>query len=290
MKRLMLAIIAVCAVGATAQQQQQSPASIPKDLVVLLIGGGIMIPADDFDILLGAPAGFPAELVPSGAKPLIGTTTPTNVTVIAEAGNQAFDVAGFDRQLAAAGWTMGPRSGAQTRGLVAAGPTQMPGMWCKGNKYASVWQSPPRPGGRSIVRIGLSDTSRGNPCEPMGQPSFSSMQTDVEMPILFPPPGSRALAGGGSGGGSEHLDQRLRLETKLPLPEVLKHYRAQIEAHGWKFQSEAVADGLAVARFAAETVKKEPVTATLSLTLVPGEPPLEVALRVVRAPYRRFLP
>jgi hypothetical protein len=282
MKRLILAVLVVCGAPVSAQQQ---PTSIPKDLVVLMMRG-VMMPADEFDIVLGAPANFPAELLPRGAKPLISTTTRTNVMVVAEVRG---DMAGYEKQMAAAGWTVSPRSGMQQRGLVAAAPPTMPAMWCRADKYASVSVSP-RPAGGSIVRIGLNDTSRGNPCDPMGTPSYNSMQSDVEMPLLFPPPGSRAIGGGYGGGGMDSYDQRLRLETKLTLPQVLQHYRAQVEAHGWKFQSQALADGLGVARFDAVSTKKEPVTATLSVNTAPGEPPLEITLHVVRAPYRPFLP
>lgn len=283
MKRLLLAVLVICGVPASAQQQQT--ASIPKELVVLLMRG-VMMPADEFDIVLGAPAGFPTELMPRGARPLISTTTKTSVMVVAEAPG---DMAGYEKQIAAAGWTVSPRSGMQQRGLVAAAPPAMPAMWCRADKYATVSASP-RPAGGSIVRIGLSDTSRGNPCDPIGTPSYSSIQNDVEMPLLFPPPASRAIGGGYSGGGTDAYDQRLRLETKLTLPEVLQHYRAQIEAHGWKFQSQALADGLGIARFAVVSAKKEPVTATISVITAPGEPPLEITLHVVRAPNRPFLP
>ena len=286
MKGLILAVIVAC--GSAGLAQQQAPASLPKELVVLLMRG-FMMAGDDFDIVLGAPAGFPAELLPRGAKPLISTTTRTNMTVVAEGPDLASGLAEYERQVLAAGWTASPRSGAQQRGLLAAAPAQTPAMWCRGDKYASVW-STPRPGGGSVVRIGMSDTSRGNPCAPMGQPSFTSMQSEVDLPLLFPPPDSRAIGGGSSGGGSESYDQRLRLETKLTLPAVLQHYRSQVEKHGWKFESQALADGIGVARFAGLSLKKEPVTATISVVVVPGEPPLEVTLHVVRAPYRGFLP
>ena len=288
--RLLIATLLIVVGGAgPAGQQQQSRESIPKDLVLLLMRGAIM-PDDDFDIVLGLPAGFPSELLPRGAKPLISTTTKTNMTVIAQAGNEALDVAAYDRQLASAGWSTSPRSGAQTRGLLAGAPPQLPGMWCRADKYASIWASP-RPEGGSIVRVAVSDTSRGNPCSPMGPQTFNSIQTDVDLPLLFPPPQSRATGTGMSGGGSsDSYDQRLRLETRLTTPEVLQHYRAQLEAHGWKFQSQAVGDGVGIVRFAVVSVKKEPVTATLSVVVVPGEPPLEVTLRILRAPYRPFVP
>ena len=288
MKRLTLALLAACGCATLSAQQQQSPASIPKDLVALLMRG-IGMAGDDFDIVLGAPAGFPAELLPDGAKPLISTTSQRNVMLVAEAPDLSGDMTAYERRLGSAGWTVSPRSGGQQRGLLASAPQQMPSMWCRADKYATV-SALPRPGGGSIVRIGVSDTSRGNPCEPMGAPSYSSIQGDLDMPLLFPPPNSRAMGGGAVAGGSDYYDQHLRLETKLTLPDVLQHYRALLEQHGWKFESQALADGLGVARFAAVSLKKEPVAATISVVVVPGDPPLELTLHIVRAPYRRFVP
>lgn len=287
MKRLTLALVVTC--SSVAFAQQPSTAAIPKDLVMLLMRGGMMMPGDTFDIVLGAPEGFPAELLPRGAKPLISTTTRTGMMVIAAAPDLPADMARFDRQLAAAGWTVGPRSGpAQQRGLLSSAPSQIPAMWCQGDRYASVSMSP-RPDGGSFMRISVNDSSRGAPCAAMTQPSYVALFSDVDMPLLFPPPGSRAVGGSGAGGGMDAYDQRLRLQTTLSLPDVLRHYRAQLEKHGWTYQSQAIADGVGIVRFSLTSLKKAPVAATVSVTVVPGDPPLEISFRLVKAPPRPYL-
>lgn len=290
MKGLTLAIIVACGSAGLAQQQQ-SPVSIPKELVVLLMRGGMPMPGDGYDIVLGAPAGFPPELLPPGAKPLISTVTRSNTMVIAEAPDLPAGLPRLERQLSAAGWTVSPRSMPQTqqRGLLSTPPSGASSLWCNGSRYASVMVFP-RPAGGSYVRASVSDPSLitppapMSPCTPMTQPMQMSSFADVDMPLLFAPAGSRALGFGGmSGGGGDAYDQRLRLETTLALPEVLTHYRAQIEKHGWTFQSQAVADGIGVVRFSVMSIKQELMAATFTVTAVPGTPPLEIALRLVRA-------
>ena len=90
--------------------------------------------------------------------------------------------------------------------------------------------------------------------------------------------------------GSDSYEQRLRLQTPLALPAVLQHYRAQIEKHGWTFQSQAIAEGLGAARFAVTPMKKEPIVAILSVTEVPGDQPLEIGFRLVKASSNRYAP
>jgi hypothetical protein len=286
MKPLTLALIIGCSAAALAQQQ--SPSSIPKELVVLLMRGGLTT-GDSFDIVLGAPAGFPAELLPPGAKPLISTVSRTGMMVIAEAPNLTSEAARMEGQLTAAGWTAPARYGPPAqRGLLSSAPSQGATMWCRGDRYASISTSP-RPEGGSYVRISVNDASRGGPCAPMPQSSLGSFFADVDLPLLFPPPGSQATGGTNSSSGLDFHDQRLRLQTTLSLADVLQHYRSQLEKHGWKYQSQAIAEGLGMVRFSLTSSKNEPVVAILRLTAVPGDPPLEVGLHLVRAPYRPFV-
>lgn len=295
MKRLTLAMFIAC--GAVTPAQQQQPVMIPKDLVMLLMRGGMGAPSDGYDIVLGAPDGFPPELLPRGAKPLISTVSRSGTMLIAEAPELTPDLTRLEQPLIAAGWTISPRSAAQPqRGLLGA-PAQGSSLWCNGSRFASVMVFPRLAGG-SYVRISVSDSALTpqpapmSPCTPINQPAPIPWFADIDMPLLFPPAGSRAVNSGvGMGGGAfDSYDQRLRLETTLTLPEVLQHYRAQIEKHGWTFQSQAVAEGIGVVRFAVPSTKKEPVAATLTVMAVPGPPPIEIGLHLVRAASRPYGP
>lgn len=283
-------LFAMLLAGALAGFGQQQPAdAIPKDLVKLLIGS---MYGPSADIVIGLPAGFPQELLPRDSVAKISTVFSTNMMVIVEAPTLPAELSQYERQLANGGWTPAPAGMSGGRGLLSAPPARAPLMLCNGDRYAT-YSLTPRPAGGSYARISVSTPARpGPPCQPSGPGAYASMSLsgEIELPAFLPPTGSRTTYGSGGGGGTDYFEQSLRLQTTMPVAEVLQHYRAQAEKHGWKFESQAVAESVGVARFSLLSTKKEPVAATILISIVPGDHPMDIVLRLARASTRPRTP
>lgn len=285
--RVWIAVLAV-AVSSLDPVRAQSPQArpsdtIPKELVTLLLRGP-GVTGENFDITIGAPETFPRELLPDGATAAVSSVSERSTTVIAEAPQLTDDTRAYVRKAEAAGWiSHGPMS---MRGLVSSA-IEPPLMFCQGDRYATVYLSP-RPAGGRYARISLTTDPRRGVCQPMPRYMGPSFFADITLPFLTPPDGSRSM-GTGSSSGSDHHDQRLRMQTTLTVEALVKHYVAQLRNDGWKLEGRGEDDGFAIARLVKMSSINEAIIANLIVNRMPNGD-LDVAFRLMRVDPNRRMP
>jgi hypothetical protein len=283
MRRLVPALL-VLTLASPSTAQTQSTDTIPKELVSLLLRGPGSYPGDNFDIKIGAPENFPADLLPAGVKPAVSTTSERYVTVIAEAPNlSSKETLAFERELTARGW-INP-SAMSMRGLLSS--SMMPSLnVCKGDQYAMLTFSP-RAAGGSYIRVSLNNDPRRGSC--INTPRPMSFFADVDVPQMFPPANVRAM-GGGTSSGTDHYDQTVRMETTMSPGDVAAYYAGELEKAGWKRDGRANTEGVSVVRLSSVSRAKETVVAIVTATAMPDGKQIDVSLRLLRVDPRRFPP
>ena len=282
-RQLSLALVLLSPLALAAQQSSDTN---PKELVTMLLRGPGSYPGENFDIKIGAPPGFPQDLLPKGVTPAVSTTSERQVTVVAEAPQLAMDGLGsYERELAAAGW-INPAS-MSLRGLVSS--STVPAMSvCRGDQYATVSFAERKAGGLYVRASLTSDPRRGN-C--VATPRPISFFADIDLPQMLPPSGAPSM-GAGSSAGPDYHHQQVRIETAMPASDVVAHYARQLEKAGWK-RDARISDGdLVAARYTTQSRSKDTVVAILMVTSLPvvsGNKQVEVSLRLLRVdPNRRF--
>lgn len=276
MRRLLLIVVLSTA-------WQQSGDTIPKELVTLLLRGPGTYPGENFEIKIGAPPNFPAELLPAGLKPAVSTVGDRITTVIAEAPDLMMDgLMKHERDLLAAGW-ISPSS-MMMRGLMASNVT--PAMQvCKGDHYATIYPSVRGKGGL-YIRVSLTTDPRRGSCVSIPRPMANF--ADVNVPFM-PPPANTPAMGAGSSSGMDHVSQHVRLQTGLSANDIADHYARLLEKAGWKRSGRAAGDGVAVIRLSSTSTTKEEVIAVVTAVALAGAAQQEVSLRLMRIdPNRRF--
>jgi hypothetical protein len=282
-RQLSLALVLLSPLALAAQQSSDT---IPKELVTMLLRGPGTYPGDNFDIKIGAPAGFPADLLPKGVSPAVSTTSERQVTVVAEAPQLTMGgLLAYERELTAAGW-INPSS-MSMRGLMSS--TSVPALnVCRGDQYATLSFAERKAGG-VYVRASLTSDPRRGSCVAMPRPI--SFFADIDLPQM-PPPSNTPSMGTGSSSGSDHHHQQVRLETATSPGDIAAHYTSQLEKAGWKREARVSDDGLVAVRYTMQSRSKDTVVAILMVTSLPvatGNKQVEVSLRLLRVdPARRF--
>jgi hypothetical protein len=106
--------------------------------------------------------------------------------------------------------------------------------------------------------------------------------SDVPIPALELPPGTRTGSMGGSYGIDE-FESRARLETSLTGAALAAFFIPQMTAAGWKTLGPPAGDDhLSIARLTSSSRAGDPVTALLIFTALDGTPYVDAVLRVVR--------
>lgn len=276
MRRLLLVVV-------LSTVWQQSGDTIPKELVTLLLRGPGTYPGENFEIRIGAPPGFPAELLPAGVKPAVSTVGERITTVIAEAPDLMMDaLMKHERDLLAAGW-ISPSS-MMMRGLMSSNVT--PAMQvCKGDHYATIYPSMRDKGGL-YIRVSLTTDPRRGSCVSIPRPMTNF--ADVNVPFM-PPPANTPATGAGTNSGMEYVSQHVRLQTRLSISDVADHYARLLETSGWKRSSRAAGDGVVAIRLSSTSTTKEEIVALVTVVALADPSQQEVSLRLMRIdPNRRF--
>lgn len=287
MRRLLPVAAALAFVLPIAAQSTPQSDTIPKELVTLLLRGPGMGSQDNFDIRIGAPGNFPKELLPDGATAAVSTVSERATTVVAEAPQLTDDLRAYQRKVESAGWLM---TGSMTpRGGLVSSTFEAPLMFCQGDRYASIYLSN-RPAGGRYARILLTTDPRRGSCQPVPRYGGPQFFADVTLPRMLPPEGSRGMAGAGSSMGSDHFEQRLRLQTPLEPAAVARHYADQLARDGWKIEGRGDGQGFAIARLTKSSDLKEVIVANIIVNAMPGGD-LDVSFRLMRTdPNRRMMP
>lgn len=253
---------------------QADSASVPRDLVLVLLGGDRV----DQAIFEGA---LPDELVgaipvPEGARVLGGLFGPTAGTVVMEGGGALGDLLeafGFSESVP-------PTTGG---GFVATSGWGG-SIWCRGDyalssstrsledrSYHRV-QYVRRDGALFWCDVDFDRAGRG--------------LADLTLPSLRPPPGARVQPTGG-GGSMDSAETEARIESPLGLEAIFDHYALQLAEAGWVSQGQALGDGVATGRWDTRDEEGEPVVGTLTIWRLFSDDSHRMVLRMERPDRRR---
>jgi len=210
--------------------------TISSDVMKILTRGSLSGMGENYDLTVGAlPEGFPAGLIPSEAKPVAATVSPSTTTVVIEmTGSAAAVQASHRKAVSEAGWL---NSMPVQRGFT--GNPNLADQVCREFEHANVQYAAAATGG-TYIRIGLTRDPRRR-CVARPDVFFS----DVNIPSLQHPEGVRAT-GGGSGGSTDNFSASTQIETTLRPAALADHYARQLTAAGWRETSRFSDDGFIV--------------------------------------------
>jgi hypothetical protein len=273
---LALSTVAFCAqtIAAAPQQTPTSATTISRDVVAVLLQGPDVAPGEAFDLRMGAaPAGFPADLLPTGTRVAATATTSKATTVVGTLARFAqADRPAFESSLARSGWI---DEEARPRGLNATAQGT-PIVVCRGADFATVTFTPREPTGTFVRASIVKDETRRCAARPV------STFGDVPMPSLRPPSGAES-SGAGIGGNSNAMYSSVRLRTAQPVETIASHYASQLTAAGWKVEGHTAEEkSIAVTRLSGSSTTGEPLSGMLVVTSLASADQVDVLLRVVR--------
>jgi hypothetical protein len=216
--------------------QEQNPPSIPTELVQALLGRGEYDPARGPRLFVGrAPDGMPQSLTSLEGGTVLGgmedgrsavvviafTLPPNQITLSA------------DRQLRARGWTQPPPPPEANRGGFASsgyGPA-FGNAYCTDSSSVTL-TSMAAPRGGTYLKLTQLRNQQFSFCRPADRARMFG-GSEFKFPTLLPPPGMMSH-GGGSGMGGNNASISTRLSGPLKPAELIAHYRAQLDAAGWR--------------------------------------------------------
>jgi hypothetical protein len=267
--RLLPAIACALALAGTPATAQ----TISSDVMKILTRGSLSGMGENYDLTVGAvPEGFPAALLPSGAKPVAATVSPTTTTVVVEvSGSPASVQATHRKTVATAGWL---NSSPMQRGFTTS--TTIADQVCREFEHANL-QYAPAATGSTYIRIGL-NRDRRRRCVARPDSFFS----DVNIPSLQHPEGVRAT-GAGANGGADSFSASTQIETSLRPDALADHYGRQLVAAGWRETARLSDDGFIVVRYVipSSTPAAGEVIAGM-LVITPLDKRVDLFLRVTR--------
>jgi hypothetical protein len=230
------------AIGCCVALTGVTPAAqtISSDVMKILTRGSLSAMSENYDLTVGAlPEGFPAALIPSGAKPVAATVSPSTTTVVVEMTGSTPAVQALHRKtVAEAGWL---NSMPAQRGFTSS--SNLADQVCREFDHANVQYVASGTGG-TYIRIGLTRDPRRR-CVARPDVFFS----DVNIPTLQHPEGVRT-SGGGSGGSTDNFSASTQIETTLRPEALADHYARQLTAAGWRETSRFSDDGFIVIGYA----------------------------------------
>jgi len=227
-----------------------------------------------------APVGFPVALLPAKPAQIVGgSTIGFFITTVFQYPRSIDAVATYEAFLKQAGYGA-PRSlGLDERrhGFVSDNEPMSAHTFCGDSGTVGVAQIDSTQTSRSIVVLSIRDPGVHNSCNPAELIGFTQ---PLDIPLLRPPPGVQATAGG-SGYGSDNVQTSVRLDTTLTAIATLTHYARQLAAAGWTVADRpATGDGIAMRALKVKTAKGEQWSG--ALIVLTGSSQREVLLHMVR--------
>jgi hypothetical protein len=243
--------LSLAAVPLAAQQRPRSD-SLPRDLVVALLGGSLGSRYVDVQAGL-ADDSLPAALFRDAL--LLGVAdyriSSTTVAYFPYAPQATLDT--IKARLVAAGWQLPPQPQDTMRGFVHANAGSMPDVICRANAVIM-----PRVMIRTLNRTlavisrqqegGMSYMCNRDPSQGFG---YRNAAQNTPLPRLLAPPGLQSRGSGTS--GSPDNDGGMNMETSMVGPSdaqvILAHYESQFIAAGWRRTEQAQLKSIGVATF-----------------------------------------
>jgi hypothetical protein len=260
-----------CWVGLTVVPA--SAQTISSEVMKILTRGSLSGMGENYDLTVGAvPEGFPAALIPAGAKPVAATVSPSTTTVVVEVpGLPATVQATHRKAVTTAGWL---NSSPMQRGFTTM--STIADQVCREFEHANL-QYAPAATGSTYIRIGLNRDPRRR-CVARPDAFFS----DVNIPSLQHPEGVRAT-GAGASGGADSFSATTQVETSWRPDALADHYGRQLVAAGWRETARLSDDGFIVIRYVlpSSTPAVGEIVAGM-LVITPLEKRVDLFLRVTR--------
>ena len=229
-------VVAMAGSGTEASAQEQSPPSIPTELAVALLGGSQFGAGERPRIVVGrAPDGMLPSVTSLESGTVLGGLSSERSVVVVFAftlpPNQV--LVSVDRQLRARGLSAPPPPPDANRGGFVSSDYGSPfgTTYCTDSTGVTL-ASMPAPKGGTYLKLTQLRNQQFNFCVPRERSRFFS-GTDLKFPPLRPPPGMTAH-GGGSGMGGNSASISARLSGPLKPADLVAHYRAQLDAAGWR--------------------------------------------------------
>jgi hypothetical protein len=257
--------------GAGAAANITGIESIPPAIASLLLAGSNPSPSERSTIQPDAPATFPTDLLPGGARIIAASVSESRTTALALA--PALQVAELPKF--AAGLT-------RSRWLTTGFPTFLNASltWarlraCRDTSSVQM-EFLPRAGGGYHVRVTLSSSSA--PCRHR-YPEFAG----IAMPLLVLPASATMPGWGERVSAAPAFESSGSLHTAV-IPSVLAtDLGDQMTAEGWRPGGTAgQPNSFSVARFTAPESSGTPVTSFFLLTTLPGRTMVDAWVRVLR--------
>jgi hypothetical protein len=254
--RQLLVMSLACALSATLANAQQRPRSdsLPRDLVIALLGGSLG--SRSIDVQAGmADDSLPADLFRDAL--ILGVAdyrvTRTSVAYFPYTPQTTIDT--IKARLVAKGWTVAPQEADSARGFVTAYGGSRPLAICR-DRMAVVPTVMMRSLNRTLAVISRQG-SQGVEFLCGRSPEMDRLRRmgrgaeDTPLPSLTPPVGMDSRGGGSSGIASQDraMSMSTSLNGMLPLKEILAHYSDLFIKAGWKKIEEQAATSIGVMTF-----------------------------------------
>jgi hypothetical protein len=248
---LLTTVMFAMAAAPVAAQDRSRSDSLPRELVVALLGGSLG--GRQVDIRPGlADDSLPAALFRDAL--LLGfadyRVTTTTVAYFPYAPQATIDT--IKARLVAAGWTAAPVDTTPERGFVTAYGGTMPQAICRGRAIVV-----PTVAVRTLNRTLAIISRQGSDgasflCD--GESRRMSRMTsraDTPLPALTPPAGMTSRGGGGSGMASQEraMTMTTSLSGSVPLASIQAHYSDLFTKAGWRKVEERTANTVGVVTF-----------------------------------------
>lgn len=251
-RSVLLSICCSLAAAVPLRAQQRPPSdSLPRELVIALLGGSLGGSRVDVRAGLGDDS-LPVELFRDAL--VLGfadyRTSTTTVAWFPFAPQATIDT--IKARLVAAGWKAAPQTEDTQRGFVTAYGGSRPQAICR-DRVAVVPTVMVRSINRTLAVISR-QFSQGAEFLCGGDPmrvSRRDVLADSPLPSLVPPPGMQSRGGSSSGmaGSDRSMTMSTTLNGLLPVRDILAHYAGLFTTEGWRKVDEAATGSLAVAAF-----------------------------------------
>jgi hypothetical protein len=273
---LTLAAVAILAADGRPAAAQDA---VPMELVRVLVLSGRTLP----DIAVGrVPAGFPAGVVPAGARVVGGARGDYGTMAVAAVAQPVREAEAALRQaLMSSGWTDQSPMRQQT-GFIS-NTSELPSILCQG-KTALNFTAVPRDAGGSYLRLLFyAPETEYSPCQHSWMVQ-SGAAADTRIPALVGPPGVPVMASGSSFSSDGAASTRGRMRAAMAPAQILAHYAAQLQQAGWTPSPPVAGSDVGTQTFRMRDPAGKEVFGVLAVVAYPGSDARDLEFRTQPLP------
>ena len=251
-KGLVLFTLLLAVAPANAQQRPRSD-SLPRELVIALLGGTLGMRQVDIQVGM-ADDSLPADLFRDALILGFADYRVSKATVAYFPYTPQATLDTIKARLVAAGWKGGPEASSDTvRGFVPNFGATMPDFICREGSVVHPSVSV-RSLNRSLAVISHQRAAgQYSPCNREQRSPYERMSpaANTPLPRLPAPPGmqGRMTGMGGSLDNDEGLTMETGLAGNMPLAEILRHYSSLFTAAGWQQVDSVMSKSIGIAAF-----------------------------------------